>query len=528
MAVTLTTLTSEVQTRCNALTGSSTAKEVIQAGIAAKKIEQAGGTITRTTLDTQLTRIANASNSGSTFADLIALAASVEDTSEPILDMYLPPIGALQAFASPTSSQAMPNEIEDESALKWLKTGVLALSSTYPLLAAKPYLKYHEVVAQNSSTNPAHRRGWAISGSTHVCVSLGNVLSNSTYNLNYSLDDGITWVTKNTGLDGDFVPMYIEHTGTHFLLIGAKEVGANTFIAYVSVATANVASSNWNASVTSQMLGVSDTFGNWIVIARAMGVSKKSTNYFICCAVDTSTTAYNMWYGPVASLVNKGSSTLISHNYTYMIGIDYLTTLDRFFVYSRAASSGLGNLYDPTANTTTVNHNQTSALSYSYYEYQDTWYEEALGRIVIKSVPWGVNNSITVATTFTGTIVPVAGLPTVVSGLGSYIGTDGTRAYFYSQAGYIIYTADWTTWSYRRVTKAGAQIMPGTPSQGSINTINANYGWKLANGYLYYFTSAGAILHKINITDLLADNSNYCGTSTLISSTSSVSYMRAA
>lgn len=78
MTVDISTLTIEVQTRCNALTNSSTAKEVIEQGIAAKKIEQAGGMISRTVLDAQLQRISNLSDGTTTIATLISLAASVE------------------------------------------------------------------------------------------------------------------------------------------------------------------------------------------------------------------------------------------------------------------------------------------------------------------------------------------------------------------------------------------------------------------------------------------------------------------
>lgn len=81
MPVTLTTLITEVQARCNALNGSSTISAVIDAAIAAKKVERAGGSITRTTLDTELQRVVNLSGGGSQIEDLIALAASVEQSS---------------------------------------------------------------------------------------------------------------------------------------------------------------------------------------------------------------------------------------------------------------------------------------------------------------------------------------------------------------------------------------------------------------------------------------------------------------
>ena len=78
MSVTLTNLVTEVQARCDALTNFSLIETVIDCAIAAKKVEMAGGSITRTTLDTQIQRFVTASGSGSVIEDLIALAASVE------------------------------------------------------------------------------------------------------------------------------------------------------------------------------------------------------------------------------------------------------------------------------------------------------------------------------------------------------------------------------------------------------------------------------------------------------------------
>ena len=78
MSVTLTNLVTEVQARCDALTNFSLIETVIDCAIAAKKVEMAGGSITRTTLDTQVQRFVTASGSGSVIEDLIALAASVE------------------------------------------------------------------------------------------------------------------------------------------------------------------------------------------------------------------------------------------------------------------------------------------------------------------------------------------------------------------------------------------------------------------------------------------------------------------
>lgn len=81
MAVTLTPLVTEVQTRCDALTNSSTVSEIIDAAIAAKKVAMADGVVNRTVLDAQIQRIINASGSGSLIEDLIALAAANEQKS---------------------------------------------------------------------------------------------------------------------------------------------------------------------------------------------------------------------------------------------------------------------------------------------------------------------------------------------------------------------------------------------------------------------------------------------------------------
>lgn len=78
MPVTLTNLTAEVQARCNALNGASSVTQVIDAAIAAKKVEMAGGSITRTNLDTYIQSFVTASGGGSQIEDLIALAASLE------------------------------------------------------------------------------------------------------------------------------------------------------------------------------------------------------------------------------------------------------------------------------------------------------------------------------------------------------------------------------------------------------------------------------------------------------------------
>ncbi len=80
---TLTALIAEVQARCNALTGSSTVSDVLDCAIAAKKVENAGGSVTRTTLDTELQRVITASGSGSAIEDLIALAATQVASAAP-------------------------------------------------------------------------------------------------------------------------------------------------------------------------------------------------------------------------------------------------------------------------------------------------------------------------------------------------------------------------------------------------------------------------------------------------------------
>lgn len=71
----ITAVTTEVQTRCNALTNGSTIQAVIDCAIAARKVEMAGGSITRTVLNAQIQRVIDLSAGGSAIEDLIVLAA---------------------------------------------------------------------------------------------------------------------------------------------------------------------------------------------------------------------------------------------------------------------------------------------------------------------------------------------------------------------------------------------------------------------------------------------------------------------
>lgn len=73
---TLTNSQTEVQTRIDALNGSSTLTEVIEGGIAAKKAEAAGLTIDRTNLDIQITAQDTAVGSGTDIGELIAFLAA--------------------------------------------------------------------------------------------------------------------------------------------------------------------------------------------------------------------------------------------------------------------------------------------------------------------------------------------------------------------------------------------------------------------------------------------------------------------
>lgn len=78
-------IATEVQARCNALTSGSSISTVIDCAIAAKKVEMAGGSITRTVLDAQIQRVIDLSGGGSAIEDLIVLAA-VEAPTQVVTD----------------------------------------------------------------------------------------------------------------------------------------------------------------------------------------------------------------------------------------------------------------------------------------------------------------------------------------------------------------------------------------------------------------------------------------------------------
>lgn len=131
---TLTALIAEVQTRCDALTSGSTVSSVIDCAIAAKKVENAGGTLNRTTLDTQIQRVVSASNSSSAIEDLIALAATQSST---VVDST--PVGTfVQGLFS--SSKYLPCQ------------GGTYLKSAYPALDSTMLASLAQQVYTTSST----------------------------------------------------------------------------------------------------------------------------------------------------------------------------------------------------------------------------------------------------------------------------------------------------------------------------------------------------------------------------------------
>lgn len=207
MPVSLTALTAEVQARCNALTGSSTTDEVIDAAIAAKKVERAGGVLTRTTLDTELQRVINLSGGGSQIEDLIVLAASVEIPADSS-GGYTPAYGSIAPFAE--------NGINftDLNGLEWLKTGY-----TTNDLGAYPDAVRTPVPNNIYSTRTAS--GTAFAGATYS-EALGKFFIGSAGKIHSSVD-GQAWADADTG----FSP-----TGKLISLPSGRVVGINNSTTY--------------------------------------------------------------------------------------------------------------------------------------------------------------------------------------------------------------------------------------------------------------------------------------------------------
>lgn len=186
MSVTLTTLIAEVQARCNALTSGSSISQVIDVAIAAKKVERAGGSIARATLDTELQRVVDLSGGGSQIEDLIALAAANENFASGL--GYLPDYGALQAFAGKATS------FTDINGAEWLKTGYLGSDfATYPN-APKCYLPG---TSASSVTPPATIQALKYSELNSLWLAgSGSAI--------YSSSDHVSWVNRGGGAVTDF------------------------------------------------------------------------------------------------------------------------------------------------------------------------------------------------------------------------------------------------------------------------------------------------------------------------------------
>lgn len=101
MAIVLTAAIAEVQTRIDALTGASTLDDVLDAAIAAKKMEAGGGTLDRTILDTELNARIAAMGGSTLIEDLILAAATVQPETEASAPLPIIPTKDLGAAGFP-------------------------------------------------------------------------------------------------------------------------------------------------------------------------------------------------------------------------------------------------------------------------------------------------------------------------------------------------------------------------------------------------------------------------------------------
>lgn len=249
MSITLTALITEVQARCNALTGSSTIDEVLEVAIAAKKVEQAGGSITRTTLDTELQRVVDLSGGGSQIEDLIALAAANESTSTPPVpggNTSLP-VGS-QTFVSTFT----PPLLTMSDGSQWLRSGVL-LENDDTFTEAETVEHLHVFGSQRLS----HVFTYASTDRDDLVVSNGAgtivAINLSSQPISVSTDNGVTWgapVVPPTGAlcgiawCGD---RFIVATTTHFWY-SFNGLNWTQGASYVSTSWSGVRKLVWNGS----------------------------------------------------------------------------------------------------------------------------------------------------------------------------------------------------------------------------------------------------------------------------------------
>lgn len=210
MAVTLTPLVTEVQTRCDALTNSSTVSEIIDAAIAAKKVAMADGVVNRTVLDAQIQRIINASGSGSLIEDLIALAASVEKKSGGSASGGSLPVGSMASFPA-TSADLLT--MSDGS--QWLVSGALVENDgTFDEAEGVDHLKVFGSLSQDTG----HSNPLLASNGSGVIVSLQNGQTPRV-----STDGGDTWADASAPPPGNstlpvwFNDRFICHSSTNYL-----------------------------------------------------------------------------------------------------------------------------------------------------------------------------------------------------------------------------------------------------------------------------------------------------------------------
>lgn len=219
MAVTLTPLVTEVQTRCDALTNSSTVSEIIDAAIAAKKVAMADGVVNRTVLDAQIQRIINASGSGSLIEDLIALAAANERKTSPGGSGSLP-VG-FQTMVSRFSPSLMT--LADGS--QWLKSGVLVENDdTFGEAESVPHLCVYGGAEISIGSSGYTRNDKLITDGNGIIVALGN-------SLRVSADGGVTWGDPNAGLPASTL-LCGAWCGDRFILAYQDGGGSNTALWY--------------------------------------------------------------------------------------------------------------------------------------------------------------------------------------------------------------------------------------------------------------------------------------------------------
>ncbi|WP_039918877.1 hypothetical protein [Cellvibrio mixtus] len=176
MTILITALHAEIQARCNLLNNDSSLTDIIDAAIAAKKIEMTGLSLNRVVLDAQMQRIVNSLDSASAIEDLIVLAAAQELNPCNAL-----PVGTYTPL--PLNSDKLVT-LPDGSA--WLPSGTLTAAEESPLLSKVPGFVY--LPAENSNYYHPNYMHYAEGGGK-----LFRVGGTTTVVPQYSVDGGETW-----------------------------------------------------------------------------------------------------------------------------------------------------------------------------------------------------------------------------------------------------------------------------------------------------------------------------------------------